>query len=104
MVGARAASIIGTDREISDLVTDRLYFTSVDLVRDGDRCVLDPDLAGAFTHVAARAADENAFLELIADAAKQLGLIVHDVEWMCGTDCLSRRQVRYPESSDDLST
>jgi hypothetical protein len=76
MVGARVASIIGTDWEISDLVTDRLYFTSVDLVRDGDRCVLDPDLAGAFTHVAARAADENAFLELIADAAKQLGLMV----------------------------
>jgi hypothetical protein len=56
--------------------------------------VLDPDLAGAFTHVAARAADENAFLELIADAVKQLGLMVHDVEWTCGAYCLSRRQVR----------
>jgi hypothetical protein len=91
---ARATFTHSYGPAISDPVTDRLYFAFVELVRDGDECVLDPDMAGAFTHVAARAANKRAFLESVTEAAGQLGLLVHDVEWLCGVNSLSPRQLR----------
>lgn len=71
---------------------EQVYFAMVDLVRSTDDCILEPDLAGAFTHVAARATDRDAFLAIVTEAASEMGLSLHDVEWVATSADLSRTQ------------
>ncbi len=70
-----------------------LYFAMVDLVRVAQDAVLEPDVAGAITHVAARAADPRTFLDSVAAAADELGLALNEVDWVATAHGLSRAQI-----------
>jgi hypothetical protein len=73
---------------------DRVFFAFVKLVPARAETVLGPGAGGAFTHVAARALDDDSFLDRVRHGAAELGLLLDDVEWLSTAQGLTPVQIR----------
>lgn len=70
----------------------RLYFAMVEVVTTDMPHLLSITAAGAFVHVAGRAADERDFRRIVSEGAAALGVILVDVEWVAPAARLTQEQ------------